>query len=162
MLIFCGKVLVHDVREMIARVNAAADAAGSTIVLFDAERIAGFEHVRSAAVHAARSFAEKRNIARTLEMEMLVYASGQRQCSLAAKFGLHAGENEVYVLILGGDEGKAKAMLAEFVDEAPQFSVNVKRLRELFDISDAELAVAGTKRVEELVVERVALVDAWK
>ena len=162
MIIFCGTVTVSAVKETIAQINDAADKADSTVVLFDAEKIAGFAHIESAVAHAKRSFAEGKQIARSLSMEILVYASGQRQCSLASKFGLHDGENKVYVLILDGDEEKAAALVREIVSECEPFVPNEEKLKAEFGITDAEMEVAGENRIEELVIERVALVDAWK
>ena len=162
MIIFCGTVTVSVVKETIAQINDAADKADSTVVLFDAEKIAGFAHIESAVAHAKRSFAEGKQIARSLSMEILVYASGQRQCSLASKFGLHDGENKVYVLILDGDEEKAAALVREIVTECEPFAPNEERLKAEFGITDAEMEAAGENRIEELVIERVALVDAWK
>ena len=162
MIIFCGTVTVSAVKETIAQINDAADKADSTVVLFDAEKIAGFAHIESAVAHAKRSFAEGKQIARSLSMEILVYASGQRQCSLASKFGLHDGENKVYVLILDGDEEKAAALVREIVSECEPFAPNEERLKAEFGITDAEMEAAGENRIEELVIERVALVDAWK
>ena len=162
MIIFCGTVTVSAVKETIAQINDAADKADSTVVLFDAEKIAGFAHIESAVAHAKRSFAEGKQIARSLSMEILVYASGQRQCSLASKFGLHDGENKVYVLILDGDEEKAAALVREIVSECEPFVPNEEKLKAEFGITDAEMEAAGENRIEELVIERVALVDAWK
>ena len=162
MIIFCGTVTVSAVKETIAQINDAADKADSTVVLFDAEKIAGFAHIEAAVAHAKRSFAEGKQIARSLSMEILVYASGQRQCSLASKFGLHDGENKVYVLILDGDEEKAAALVREIVSECEPFAPNKEKLKAEFGITDAEMDAAGENRIEELVIERVALVDAWK
>ena len=162
MIIFCGTVTVSAVKETIAQINDAADKADSTVVLFDADKIAGFAHIKSAVAHAKRSFTEGKQIARSLSMEILVYASGQRQCSLASKFGLHDGENKVYVLILDGDEEKAAALVREIVSECEPFAPNKEKLKAEFGITDAEMEAAGENRIEELVIERVALVDAWK
>lgn len=162
MIIFCGTVTVSVVKETIAQINDAADKADFTVVLFDADKIAGFAHIESAVAHAKRSFAEGKQIARSLSMEILVYASGQRQCSLASKFGLHDGENKVYVLILDGDEEKAAALVREIVSECEPFAPNKEKLKAEFGITDAEMEAAGENRIEELVIERVALVDAWK
>ena len=162
MIIFCGTVEVDEVKKTIAQVNDAADKTNSTVVLFDAEKIAGFSHIESAVAHAKRSFAEGKAIARSLSMEILVYVSGQRQCSLASKFGLHEGENSVYVLVLDGDEEKAAELVKEIVTECSPFAPNEEKLKAEFGITDAEMEAAGENRIEELVIERVALVDAWK
>lgn len=162
MIVFSGKINTNDVSLTLSKVNEAASNTGSTVVLFDADKTAGKEHILAAAEHAKRAFESKTNISRSLAMEILLYASGQRQCSLASRFGLHKGENNVYVLILGGDEEAAKPELLNLISEGPVDFPKIETLQSEFGITDDELAVTGTERITELVVERVALADVWK
>ena len=113
--------------------------------------MAGPDHIRSAVRHAERSFASGKPVARTLAMEILLYASGQRQCSLAPKFGLHTGENLLFTVING---------IVSFT----MHGVTASRatLMEEFGITEDEIAVVGEDRMNELVIERVALMDAYK
>ena len=46
---------------------------------------------------SVRAFETGCMISNTLEMESLLFAAGTRQCSIAASFGIHEGENSVYV-----------------------------------------------------------------
>jgi Uncharacterized conserved protein len=101
----------------------------------------------------------KENIARTLSMEILLYVSAQRQCSLAPRFGLHEGDNFVYILIDGGDETAAKSELAKLIEDAPEVCAGVETLKKEFGITDAELEIVGESRISELVCERVALME---
>ena len=160
--IFSGTLEVEDVARTLKSVNAIGKETKSTIVLLDAAKIAGKEHIESAVLHAKRSFADGKNIARTLSMEILVYASGQRQCALAPRFGLHEGHNQVYVLILDGDVESAKDMILEFVQVSAEISADTKVLMQEFDISEEELSIVGLNRIGELVLERVAMLDAWR
>ena len=162
MRIFSGSVDVSDVSKTLERINAAADACGSTVVVIDAGRCAGRAHIESAVLHAKRSFAAGENVARSLAMEILVYVSGQRQCSLAAKFGLHSGKNEVFAVILDGDEKRAEEMLCGIISPCEVSAPAPERLMELFDITEDEISVVGRERIGELVLERTAMVDAWK
>ena len=162
MRIFSGKVEVKNVSDTLSKINDAADACGSVIVVIDAEKTAGVSHIESAVLHAQRSFAAGENIARTLAMEVLVYVSGQRQCSLAAKFGLHEGKNAVYAVILEGDEARAEAMLKEIISVCDVPPADTRCLMREFDISEEELSVTGEERIGELVAERTTMVDAWK
>ena len=121
------------------QVSGGAKNADAVIVLFDAEKITGKNHIRSAVLHAERSFASEKPIARTLSMEILLYASGQRQCSLAPQFGLHTGRNFLYVAVLGGDAGLAKRLLAEVaVPNDHQMTAPVPDLMELLSIPPGE------------------------
>lgn len=158
-MIYSGKLTTDSTKKTIAEVNRIADETDSCIVLLDAEKTAGRAHIEAALIHAKRAFAEKRNISRTLSMEILLYVSAQRQCSLAPRFGLHEGENVVYVLIEGGNENAAREKLASFIEDAPEVCADIETLKTEFSITDEELDVVGEQRIGELVVERVALME---
>lgn len=163
MIIYPAATFVENISTMLSCVNKIGCETNSTIVFFNAEKMAGEEHVKSSVNHAVRSFASGKNISRSLPMEMLLYASGQRQCSLASGFGLHEGINHLFVVILGGDVLLAKEKLSRFVAEGEMpVMVKVETLMELFGVTKEELDVVGEERIEELVVERVAMVDVWK
>lgn len=161
--IYPGAAFVENISEILSLANKISAETNSTIVFFNAEKMAGFDHVRSAVEHAARSFACGKNISRSLSMEMLLYASAQRQCSVAPEFGLHEGINHMFVVIASGDVLRAKELLREFVAEAEMpVMATVETLMELYGIREEELLIVGEERIEELVVERVALVDVGK
>lgn len=161
--VFPAFVEVADPAAVLAAVNRIAKDTGAVIVLFDAEKMAGPAHVKAAAAHAVRSFATGKPVARTLAMEMLVYASGQRQCSLAPRFGLHGGRNFMYVLIAGGDRADAERRLTAVVQrETSVPTASPAVLMKEFGITAEELEIVGPDRIAELVVERVALLDAYR
>jgi len=162
MKILNGKITVEKKETALEEINDIAEKNNSTIVLIDAKVIAGKKHVESALLHAKRSFKEGTQIARTLAMEILVYTSGQRQCSLASKIGLHTGENIVYIIIEGGNEVNAEKELTEKIQVIQQPTPDIPTLMKQFDITKEELDVVGKERIEELVIERVAMIDAWK
>lgn len=162
MEIFSGRLDVEDVARTLKTINRIGKETGSVIVLFDAAKIAGKPHIESAVMHAKRSFADGENISRSLSMEILLYASGQRQCSLAPRFGLQEGENLVYVLILDGETEKAKEEILGIVSETEEISAEKETLKKEFDITDEELEVVGEDRIGELVLERIAMIDAWR
>ncbi|MDO9522804.1 MAG: KEOPS complex subunit Cgi121 [Methanocorpusculum sp.] len=162
MKIFSGKLDVENVADTLKKINSIGKETGSVIVLFDAAKIAGKPHIESAVMHAKRSFSEGKNIARTLSMEILVYASGQRQCSLAPRFGLQKGQNQVYVLILDGDVERAEEEIRGLIEESNEVTATRETLKKEFDISEEEIGVVGEDRIGELVIERVAMLDAWR
>ncbi|MEA5037536.1 hypothetical protein SDC9_32814 [bioreactor metagenome] len=162
MEIFSGRLDVEDVPRALKTINRIGKETGSVIVLFNAAKIAGKPHIESAVMHAKRSFADGKNIARTLSMEILVYASGQRQCSLAPRFGLQTGQNQVYVLILDGEAQRAKEEILRLVCETDEVSAANETLKKEFDITDEELEIVGEDRIGELVLERIAMIDAWR
>ena len=79
------------------------------IICFNAEMLAGREHADAAIQHAQRSIISSKPISNSFEMEALLFAAGSRQCSVAAAFGIHEGENKMFVCLYpptrGGMEG---------------------------------------------------------
>ncbi len=143
-------------------IKGISESAGTHIICFDADELAGRAHVTKAVRHALRAWQEGRAIANTLEMEALLYAAGTRQCRVATGIGLHAGTNHCYVCLCPPSEAAATALgkvLAwteedwEEIDEEKQ-----RRLMERYDITPEEIDAAGG-RIRPLVLERVALLE---
>ncbi|MDR0438843.1 MAG: KEOPS complex subunit Cgi121 [Methanocalculaceae archaeon] len=161
--IYEAKIAINDTMTTLARINDIAKETASTIVVFDAKKIAGPNHIRSAIRNASRSFACGKPIARTLAMEILLCASGQRQCSLAPRFGLHEGENVLFVVIIEGDAERAQELLNKIViPKTHGMTASRATLMEEFGITEDELSVVGDERIEELVIERIALMNVYK
>ncbi|WP_243669618.1 KEOPS complex subunit Cgi121 [Methanoculleus chikugoensis] len=90
---------VDDNAAFLQEIRTIADEFETHIILFDADRLAGRDHVEAALRHARRSWAGGEPIANSLEMEALLYAAGTRQCQVASSFGIHPGENRSYVAV---------------------------------------------------------------
>jgi KEOPS complex subunit Cgi121 len=156
-------VTVDDPAAILAAVRWVAGETGTRIVLLDAEKMAGREHVEAALAHAGRSWARGDPIARTFEMEALLYAAGTRQTRIGRTFGLHEGENRCWVAVMPPDD-RAWTLLLGLVRFEPEpgglAPEHRRRLCDLFGVTAAELGVVGEDRLAELVIERVALLDA--
>ncbi len=140
---------------------------GVTIILFNADMMAGRAHVVSALCHAFRAFEGGVAISNTVEMESLLYAAGSRQCEEGMKFGVHPGENKVYLCICPANKQVTRDLeqLGVYCNDEDweQFSAAKQSLlRELFGITDEELAVVGISRLQDLVMERVALLEVYR
>ncbi len=158
-----------DISEKVSflqQIRGIAEKYGTHIILFDADRIAGEEHVRSALRHAWRSYFEETPIANSLEMEALLYAAGTRQCLLATNYGIHLGENRLYVCICPPAAGVRESLepLLRFVEEDWEGidAEKAERLQRLFEITPEEVAAVGNDRIRDLVLERVALLDVYR
>jgi KEOPS complex subunit Cgi121 len=138
----------------------------TTIICFDADRLAGRKHANAAIRHALRSFHAGAPIANTLEMEALLYASGSRQCSVATAFGIHTGINRAYVCCCPPVQTiwDALAPIVHWVIENWEDinPVRRRRLKTLFSISDEEIAATGESRFADLILERVALLAVYR
>jgi len=161
-----AEVTVRDRAALLGVLREIAQSYASRIVCFDAEKLAGREHAEAALRHAHRSFARGSAISNSFEMEALLYAAGTRQCGVAVPFGLHEGENHLYVCCCPAPEGiwKDLAVHMQFGGEPDEIITHDKaaRLMALFDITPDEIAATGQDRIRDLVLERVALLDVSK
>ena len=88
---------VHDLNAFLQDLRSIAADHDTRIICFNADMLAGKVHAMSAVERAVRAFEEGDNISNNLEMESLLFAAGSRQCSIAASFGIHEGENRMYI-----------------------------------------------------------------
>ncbi len=160
-----ARITVADMGDFLAKLRAIMHAEEVTIVCFNAENMAGIRHAEAALTHAIRSFSCGTPIAKTLEMEALLYAAGTRQCTEAAALGIHEGKNLAYVCCCPPRQGiwEMLSPLIHVTDSGEEVldPGRATRLKYLFSITDAELTAAGgAHRLQDLVIERVALLDA--
>lgn len=164
--IYRARFTVDDNAAFLREIRTIADEFETHIILFDADRLAGRDHVEAALRHARRSWAGGDPIANSLEMEALLYAAGTRQCQVASSFGIHPGLNRSYLVVCPPVPGVRNRLtgLLRFVDDDWEEIDPAKRalLAELFAITPEEVAVVGEERFRELVVERVALLDVYR
>ena len=68
----------------------------------------------------------------------------------------------MYVLILDGDADRAEEKIRELIEESDEVTADTKTLMREFCITKEEIGVVGEDRIGELVIERVAMLDAWR
>jgi KEOPS complex subunit Cgi121 len=100
-------------------------------------------------------------------MESLLYAAGSRQCQIGTGFGVHPGENRVYLCICPGNElvykdFQKKGVSCDAQDWETISEQKRSLLMELFGITPEELEVVGCTRLQDLVLERVALLEVYR
>jgi KEOPS complex subunit Cgi121 len=137
-----------------------------TIICFDAEMLAGREHADTAIQHAWRSIISQKPISNSFEMEALLFAAGSRQCSVAASFGIHEGENKMFVCLSPPHEEAWKVLShhMQFVPETWEdlSHQKVARLISLFGITQHELETVGHSQLKDLILERIALLEVCR
>ena len=148
-------------------------AADAEIQIFDANLIAGWEHLYFAALNALNAFESKLNFSNSLAMETLLYASAQRQISKAIDLlGIKPESPQIAVLVIAKTLKEASSALetvSKLVSGERDDSIleltegKIESIRRLFDISDLELeSKLERKGLEKealvgLVIEHVAL-----
>jgi KEOPS complex subunit Cgi121 len=163
-------ICVGEVEQFLNRILRRLD--GTTVQFFDADLIAGWEHLYFAVLNALKAFESGKNVSRNLAVECLLYASAQRQISSALKLiGVKSGSSRVAVVIVADGkeeveetlrevsvliEGEHDDGILELSDE--KFPMVVR----LFGISDVELGTRledgeQKKALSDLVIEHIAL-----
>jgi len=133
---------------------------GYQIQAFDASLVVSADHLWYAAQKAMQAMSQGRNVARDLGIEILRYASGQRQIGKALQMGITQETERVAVVAVGDIEEELLAGLVE--QDGRYISFDRGRVMAYFEISDIELEAAGNERIADLVLERVALVNAYR
>ena len=133
---------------------------GVTVQAFDARYVVSRRHLERAVELADRERRRGDGIARDRGVEILLYAAGRRQINRALEMGVDEGVTPAVVLVDGngdGDEPSAADAVRALCSPAETLGAYEEaRVREFFDVGDAELA-ATDAGLEALVEERVAL-----
>ncbi|MCX8177558.1 MAG: KEOPS complex subunit Cgi121 [Candidatus Bathyarchaeota archaeon] len=145
--------------------------------LFDARLIATSDHLLSAALNALKAFRNGENISRNLSVELLLYASAQRQIRKAAEIlGIKSGAKEIAALVISENPEDVKSALAiieESTGAKRDDSVlelseeKITAIRRVFGITETEIETMKGKYslqevIKNLVIERVALLYVWR
>jgi KEOPS complex subunit Cgi121 len=169
-----GKCTIHQFRltinnqdEFLRFIRDLGECNRVTIILLNADRMAGRVHAEAAISHALRAFGKGTAISNSLEMEALLYAAGSRQCQQGTEFGIHPGENRVYLCICPGNERVRNDLekIGMYCDEEDWETFSEEKqslLKEIFGITDEEIGVVGIGRLQDLVLERVALLEVYR
>ena len=163
---------IKNVDDFLKKVFIFAQEHRVIIQLFDADVIYGKNHLISAVEHAVRAFKRKANTTNSLVMEILLYASGERQLKLAiSKMGIKTGKvNVAFVLIDDIKDAKGK-ISNQLTDELLKL-VSLKRDDKVLDgnedtlrkfgISENEINTVTKAKYGDLILEKVAMVDIIK
>ncbi|UCH32648.1 MAG: hypothetical protein JSV05_04545 [Candidatus Bathyarchaeota archaeon] len=142
------------------------------IQFFDAQLIAGWQHLFFTAVNALKAFKNGTNISKKLSIECLLYASAQRQIKNAVNLiGIKPDTSEIAVLAITDDERIANTALTNISKLIPGIREDgvlelsdekMDQIKRLFRISNGELRSKleenGEKQaICDLVIEHIAL-----
>jgi len=164
-------VKIKEVNAFLERVRREAKEAH--IQFFDAWLIASQQHLYFAALNALRAFEKKLNISSSLEVEVLLYASAQRQIKKAVHvLGIKPNSSQVALLVLAESkrgldatlEAVSTLMSGERDDKVLELTdEKFEGIKRLFGVSDLEIeAKLRGKGLEKealvnLIIEHVAL-----
>lgn len=142
-----------DIPAALQKVSDLEKAHDSTIQLLRADRIIGREHIETAVELASRSWSNSPR-AKTLGMEILLYAAAERQISMAIeKLGITQGMSKFAVVIVGSAD--TAEVLNELGLERDDTVLDSEgKDHSIFGFTEMELTMAS---IPDLVLERMAL-----
>jgi len=132
---------------------------GLDVQLLNAKMVCDKDHLITASEHALRAFARGENVASTMSMELLLYASGQRQIDTAIeRMGVHTSDREIAVVVLGEGKVDISQLLRSLGLERDDavLKVGEEKLRR-WGVTEREMATVDPDHREDLILEKVAL-----
>ena len=160
---------IKNIETFLKNINNFSKEHNVLIQTFDANVIFGKNHILSAVAHAQRAIDRKTNTTNSLEMEILLYSSGERQLKLAIpKMGVKKGKTKIAVVFL--EEKKVNLSNQEINEFLNLVSLNRndkvlegdKNTLRLFGIDDNEIETVTKEKYGNLILEKVAMVDILK
>jgi tRNA threonylcarbamoyladenosine modification (KEOPS) complex Cgi121 subunit len=147
---------------------------GTAVQFFNAEFVATWQHLYFAVLNALMAFRNKSNISKNIAVEVMLYASAQRQiCKAIALVGVKCDSANVAAVIIGENADAVKTALAAVskrIGAEPDETVlalskdKLQSIRKAFDISEREVETVtkagdAEQALINLVIERVALLS---
>ena len=173
MIVVGARGMISDIEGFLEKLLEFATEEGFVIQVVNAKVIYGKEHLFSAAEHALRSFSQGTNATNSLALEILLYASGERQITKAIKkMGIRTGRQQLaFILLASKKPEKTKKAYDRTVDKllgtfrlTPDDSVlegSIDTLKH-FGITEQERRTVPREKYGDLILERVAMVDILK
>ncbi len=164
------KGVISNVNEFISMVADFSQETKVGIQLLDANFVFGKDHIISSFEHAKRAILRDEASTNSFEMELLLYAAGERQIKHAiSKMGVKNGDAKFAAIFIIND--KKVGNIDNIIDNFLQF-FNFKRDDEVLDPDKSKLIDFGIKKQSidsvkkdqlfHLVLEKIALVDVIK
>ena len=177
-------VKIENVETLFEGLQKIEKAHSVTIQLFNSDLIATKQHLQISAYHALKAFKEKRNIAEKINMEIMLYASGQRQIGKAINLlGIKPENKQIAAIIItkekNNDSKVHKNVIKKLLQllkakESPKVLEITEKKRNIickkFNITEKMLKAITKEKTEkainntitELILEKTALLALEK
>ena len=163
-----AKGTVEDVDVFLKQVMDFSRNRSFVVQVFDADVIFGKKHLVSAVEHAVRAFDRKTNTTNSLSMEILLYASGERQLKLAIpKVGIKNGRRNIAFVFVKDikevDDSLIEKLLRDLslTRDDTVLDGDVDTLRK-FGLDERQIKTVTKAKYGDLILEKVAMVDIIK
>jgi KEOPS complex subunit Cgi121 len=139
-----------------------------TVQVFNADVIYGKKHLLSAFNHAKRAFERKNNTTNSIQMETLLYASGERQLKYAIpKMGIKKGKINIALLFITEQIEISDKPINDLIgilnlEKDDKVLEGDENTLKCFGLSERIIKTVARNKYVDLILERVALVDILK
>ena len=165
-----GNIEINEIEPFINEINKFAREKEMHIQVFDASMICGKVHLESAILHTIRADEQQRMAAQTLEMELMLYASGERQLTKAIpKIGVKKDQTTIALALLS--KHHSDKMLGSIIDVIEKrfhikkddslLNISIEKMRR-WEISESIINNLSEDEYEDVILEKVAYVDIIK
>ena len=161
-----AKGFIQDIDVFLEKINNLSKNKKITIQAFNADLIFGKNHLISAYKHAKRAISRKTNSTNSLEMEILLYASGERQLKTAIpKIGVKKGNSRIVFIFSNGT--LSYQLINEIIKELSLtrddevINGDIETLKN-FGFTKDEIFTVSEEKYGNLILEKIALVDIIK
>lgn len=161
-----GKPAIQDKGRLISAMKELQSRYSCIAQALDANLVVSERHICFATEKALAAFSEERNIAKDRGLEIMRYASGERQIERAFIMGITDRTKRI-ALVLVDTDGRCTwpddRELSKIIEPDGQGCMfNASSVMEAFHITSEELQAVGEERIADLVIERVALADTYR
>jgi len=164
-----AKGKIQDINSFLKKIITLSIRYDMVIQVVNADFVYGKDHLFSAVEHTIRSFKNRMNSLNSPSLEMLLYASGERQIQKAIeKIGIKKRNQKIAFIFIKENNRKISDDEVEHVLS----SLNLKRDDKVlegdvdtlkrFGITEDELSTIPESKYGDLLLEKVALVDIIK
>ena len=169
-IIGISDVSINDVPVILKQTNQLAKTYGVHLQLVDADKITGKTHLQIASYHAQKSFRQDTATSNSIELETLLYATGQRQIAKALTLmGISTQTKNIAVVILSPPNFNKHSELSQEIELILNGNQSIKvfiltpnkeqTIIQLFNITPMELQITS---ITDLVIERIAILELTK
>ncbi len=163
---------IQDIDLFLKEILSLADEYDIVIQTMDADWIYGKNHLISATSHAKRAIEQKNNSTNSLSMEILLYASGERQIQKAIKnIGVKKGKGNIAFVFTNKDNYEIEKISEEIIEKVlaifdleqdDKILEGDSNTLKKFGITKKELNTLPESKYGDIILEKVAMVDVIK
>lgn len=164
MKIFGAKGNIKNVDVFLKEIKKFSEENKIVIQVFNADKIYGKKHLISAYEHAKRAMKYKTNTTNSIDMEIMLYAAGERQLKHAIpKMGIKKGQKNFGIIFIKGSDKIIEKFLKKFsLKKDDKILEGNKNTLKKFGLKQEEIDTVTKDKYQDLILEKVAMVDIIK